>query len=272
MQPVIPPELTAPPMAYTAAQRRARAHQHPPRERFAPPWLRASLVLATIVTLALLYPRPYIESTLREESQPSATTLAYLRLMVLAQPEALEPRLLLAEQALAARDLYLSREALAPWRGRAITALPPRVALLELRLLASELEAARALAERHAELAATYIRDVQLLAPRMEPATLLPLTRFIATLGEYQAAAHLYAGIIAQTADPALRREAFESGIRALLAAGRPAQALAFAQSELAFMAPSAELWREMTRLALMADAPELAARYARRLTGLKAP
>jgi hypothetical protein len=272
MQPAIPPELTRPPMAYTATERRAGAHQHPPRERFAPPWLRASLVVATIVTLALLYPKPYIESSLRQESQPSATTLAYLRLVVSAQPAALEPRVLLAEQALAAGDLHLSQEALAPWHGWAITALPPQVALLELRLLAAELGAARALPERHAQLAATYIRDVQLLAPRMEPSALLPLTRFIAMLGEYQAAARLYGGIIAQTADPALRREAFESGIQALLSAGRPVEALAFAQSELAFIAPSAKLWREMTRLALMADAPQLAARYARRLTGLKAP
>jgi hypothetical protein len=272
MQPAIPSELTGPPMADGAAERRARAQRQPPRERFAPPWLRASLVLATLVTLALLYPKPYIESSLRQESQPSATTLAYLRLMVLAQPAALEPRLLLAEQALAAGDLNLSREALAPWRGRAITAPPPQVAVLRLRLLAAELEAARPFPERHAQLTDAYLRDVQLLAPRMEPPALLPLARFVATLGEYQAAAQLYRDIIAQAADPALRREAFDGGIQALLAAGRPVEALAFAQSELTFIAPSAGLWREMTRLALMADAPQLAARYARRLTGLKAP
>jgi hypothetical protein len=272
MQAALPPELTASPMAYAAAQRRTHAHQRVPRERFAPLWLRASLIVATVVTLALLYPKPFIESSLRQQSRPSTTTLAYLRLMVLAQPAAREPRVLLAQQALAAGDLQLSQEALAPWRRQSITALPQDLALLRLRLSAFELGMTPPASGRHASLAALYIRDAQLLAPHIEPSGLLPIARLIASLGEYQSATRLYRIIITKSADPRLRHEAFESGIRALLAAGQPAEALAFAQGELALQRPSDELWREMTRLALMADAPQLAARYARRLTGLKAP
>jgi hypothetical protein len=268
----MPPELTAHLAAHAVPERRARTYPQAPRERFAPLWLRASLVLAAVVTLALLYPKSYIESSLRRESQPSATTLAYLRLMVLAQPTAVDSRILLAEQALAAGDLSLTHEALAPWLGRPLPALPLEVALLRLRLLASELGATRPASHRHAALAATYVRDVGLLAPRLDSSELSSLARSVAALGAYRTATRLYRRLIAESPAAAARLQAFESGIEALLAAGRPGDALAFAQDELARVPPSAALWREMTRLALLADQPELAARYARRLIGLKAP
>ena len=267
-----PPELTASLGAYAAAERRAGTHQEPPRERFAPLWLRISLILATVVTMALLYPKSYIENSLRQQSQPSTTTLAYLRLMVSAQPSSLEARMLLARQALTAGDLSLARDALAPWLHRGISALPLSAALLRLRLRAAELDATAPSTPGHAEAVETYVRDVLLLAPHMDPAQLLPLARVIAGQGQYRSAADLYRRIIARSADPASRLEAFHRGIEALLAAGQPAEALAFAQHELTLVPPSAALWREMTQLALTADAPELAARYARRLTGLKAP
>ncbi|MGH8289754.1 MAG: hypothetical protein ACREV7_12125 [Steroidobacteraceae bacterium] len=267
-----PLELTASLGAYAATERRARTHQEPPRERFAPLWLRASLILATVVTMALLYPKSYIENSLRQQSQPSATTLAYLRLMVSAQPSALDARILLAQQALTAGDLPLAREALAPWLHRAISALPLPVALLRLRLSSAELDATPPSTPRHAEVAGIYLREVLLLAPRMDSAELLPVARVIAAQGQYRIAADLYQRIIAQSADAAARLEAFHRGIEALLAAGQPNEALAFAQRELTLVPTSAALWREMTQLALTADAPELAARYARRLTGLKAP
>jgi tetratricopeptide (TPR) repeat protein len=269
---ITPPELSASLSAYAAPERRACTHPEPPRERFAPLWLRASLILATVVTLALLYPKSYIEASLRAEPHPNATTLAYLRLMVMAQPTAIDTRVLLAQQALTAGDISLSRDALAPWLHQAMPSLPLSVALLRLRLLAAELNAAPPSSRRHAELAQAYLHDVLLLAPRMDSSELLPLARVIAALGEYRIAADLYRRIIAESPDAALRLEAFHRGIAALLAAGRPGDALAFAQQQLALVPPSAALWREMTRLALTADAPELAARYARRLMGLKAP
>ncbi len=266
------PELTASLAAHTAPERRTRTHEEPPRERFAPLWLRASLILATLVTMALLYPKPYIESSLRRESQPSATTLAYLHLMVSARPSALDARILLAEQALAAGDRSLARYALAPWLHREISPLPLRVALLRLHLVEAELDATRPSSLRHAEVAETYVRDALLLAPRMGSSELLRTASFIAAQGRYRIAADLYRRIIAESPDAALRLEAFHRGIDALLAAGQPPDALAFAQQELALVPRSAALWREMIRLALEADAPELAARYARRLTGLEAP
>ncbi len=272
LKPIMLPEVTASTASYTVPERRAHVREPAPRERFAPLWLRASLILATVATLAFLYPRSYIESSLRQEPRPDATTLAYLRLMVLAQPTAKDIRTLLAQQALAAGDLSLSRYALAPWLDQAIEAVPPDVALLRLRLLRSELAAAQPSSPRHAALADTYIRDVLLLAPRMGSSDLLQVARIVAALGQYRTAARLYRHIITRTSDAALRLEAFHGGIEALLAAGRPVDALAFAQDELALVPASAALWREMTRLALMADAGRAAAGYARRLVGLKTP
>lgn len=272
MGPSRPPELTASLAAHALPERRVPVHREPARERFAPLWLRASVILATVVTLALLYPKSYIDTSLSADSHPNATTLAYLRLMVLAQPSALDARMLLAEQALSAGDLPLARDALAPWAARPTPALPLAVALLRLRLLRAELEATRRATTNHGELAHAYAREVLLLAPRLDPAELLPAARFTAALGEPRIAARLYRRIIATIPDATLRFAAFRGGIQALLTAGRPRDALAFARHELPFLPPSAALWREMTRLALMADEPGLAARYARRLVGLNAP
>lgn len=266
------PEVTTAATSYVAPERRAHAREPPPRERFAPLWLRASLILATVATLAFLYPRAYIEGSLRQEPKPDATTLAYLRLMVMAQPAAVDIRILLAREALAAGNVSLSRYALAPWQHQGVAALPPDIALLRLGLLRSELAAAPPSSMRHAELADAYTRDVLLLAPRMGSSELLRGARIVAALGQYRTAVRLYRDIIAQTPDALLRLEAFHSGVAALLAVGRPADALAFAQEELAFVPASAELWREMTRLALMADDTRAAARYARQLIGLETP
>ena len=272
MEPATVPQLTTHAAAHTLPERRARSHEQPPRERFAPLWLRTSLILATLVTLALLYPRSYIETSLRRTPRPDTATLAYLRLMVLAQPAAADTRILLAQQALTAGDLSLSRYALAPWRDAGFAALPLDVAVLKLRLLRAELDTLPLASSRRTPLAEAYRRAVLQLAPRLGAAKLLRQARRLAALGQYLTAANLYRYVIAQTRDATLRREAFLGGIQALRAAGRAQDALAFAQSELASMPPSAGLWRLMTRLALMADAPKAAAQYARRLIGLSSP
>lgn len=272
MRSITLPEIQPSLSAHAAPERRAHAREPPVRERFAPLWLRASLTLATLATLALLYPRSYIESSLRQHARPDAPTLAYLRLMVMAQPAAVDTRLLLAQQALAAGDVSLSRYALQPWLNEGFAALPPNIALLRLRLLGFELDALPASSPRRAGLAAAYTRGVLLSAPRMSASELLRVARTLVALGQYGAAAHLYRYVMMETSDGELRFAAFHGGIEALLAAGRPADALAFARAELRLVPASAQLWREMTRLALMADASHLAADYARRLVGIEAP
>lgn len=272
MESVPAPELMRPLPPHAMPERRARSYWLPPRERFAPLWLRATLVLATFGALGLLYPKYYIESRLQRVTVPNSATLAYLHLMVLAQPTAVETRILLARQSLAAGNLALAEQALAPWLQRDMTSLPLDLALLRLRLLRARMAARTTSLTRQIELAKAYMRGVALLAPRMGIADLMREARFAATLGRYQMAARLYRDVIVQTRNPALRIEAFYGGIAALRASGRPADALDFAQRELPALPPTIDLWRQMTRLALLADAPKVAARYALRLVGMKEP
>jgi len=254
------------------AERRTHTRAQPTREHFAPVWLLASLILATVAALAFLYPKAYIETSLRRQPRANAATLAYLRLMVMARPDAAHARILLARQALSAGDVSLSRYALRPWLDQGFPALAPDIAALRLRLLRSQLDAARSGSAPRAELTEAYAHALLSLAPRMELSELLRETRFVAALGQYRTAAHLYRHAIARAKDAALRRQAFHAGVDALLASGHPASALAFAQAELASVPHSAALWRQMTRLALMANQPRLAAAYARRLLGMQSP
>ena len=266
------PDLTGHSPAHAVTERRAGSREQPPRERFAPLWLRASLIVTTLGALGLLYPKYYIESRLNRQSTPNAATLAYLRLMVRAQPAATATRILLAQQALSAGQLPLARDALSPWAARRSAALPLEIALLRLHLLRAELYAQQPTSRRHGALARAYTRDALLLAARMDASALLREARFVAGLGQYRAAAELYRRVIGQSRDPAVRLEAFYAGIEALRAAGQPLDALAFARRELTAIPQTTELWRALTRLALMADAPRLAAQYARRLVGLERP
>jgi hypothetical protein len=272
MEPIVLAELTSHTPGASDSERRLHSRERSSPERFAPLWLRASLLLATLGILWLLYPKYYIENSLRRQPAPDSATLVYLRLIVLAQPAVTETRVLLAEQALAAGNVSLARYGLAPWAKRGLEAIPLKIALLRLRLLRVELYAARPASMRHAELTAAYTRAVLLLAPRLAASELLRHARAVAGLGEYRAAARLYRQIMATSDDRAVRLKAFYGGIAALRAAGQPFDALAFARSELAAVPPSVGLWREMTRLALMADAPRLAASYARRLIGIEPP
>lgn len=258
--------------AHSPAVAERRAHSRAPaeREHFAPLWLRASLIVATLIALVLLYPRYYIESSLKHSSAPNAATLAYLELMVRSQPAATETRVLLARQALKAGRIALARRALAPWAQRRWATLTPDIALLRVHLLRAELYRQPLTSRRHGHLAAAYTHEVLRLAPRLDTRHLVREARTVAALSHYRAAAQLYRYVIARSPDPALRLEAFYDGIAALRAAGRPLDALAFARQELAAIPPTVALWRALTRLALSADAPRLAAHYARRLIGLQ--
>ncbi|MDA8382928.1 MAG: hypothetical protein M0037_07720 [Betaproteobacteria bacterium] len=253
----------------TLAERRVGAHQAAPREHFAPLWLLASLILATLAALLFLYPRPYLLKTLRDHPQPTLATLAYLRLMVIEQPSAADTRLLLAQEALAAGDWPLARDALSPWRDKAPSAVPPEVAAMRLRLQQAELGSPRTLSARRDALSKAYVKDLLALAPHMAPSTLRHAITVVASLGHYQTSARLCTLLIRRTRNPALRQAAFDSGIKALLASGDAAAALAFAQADLPLMPPSRILWREMTRLALQAGNARMAAEYAHHLVKL---
>lgn len=240
------------------------------RERFAPRLLLLSLFLGTLAAMYFLYPKAYIENNLRTHPQPDATTLAYLQLLVRVEPKNERLRLLLVREALAAGQLSKARTAFAPWEKVPVSQLPFAVALAGLQLRLVTLQASRANAANRTVLTDQYVEEVLALAPRMQPADLLKQARVVQAIGGYSAAAEIDRRIINESTDSRTRKIAFHDGIKALLAANRPAAALAFAESEISRLTPDEELWRLLTRLALSANRPVIAAKYARRLVGMQ--
>ena len=258
------------PVPYVRAEERPeRARQAIKRERLAPSWLLGSLVLTTLGALLVLYPKTYIETSLRANPTPNTATLAYLQLMVRAHSDDGAARVMLADQALIVGDVRLARYALRPWLHEDMSRLPIRIAMLRLHALETELHSASGEPKRHARLADAFARDIVDLSNRMSVTTLMNNIRSVADLGHFTTAARLYRSIIDRANNAALRRQAFVEGIDTLLAAGQPKAALDFARSELARTPQDNAIWRRMVRLALMANQPHLAARYARRLVGM---
>lgn len=240
------------------------------RERFAPRLLLLSLFFGTLAAMYFLFPKAYIENNLRTHPRPDATTLAYLQLLVRVEPANERLRLLLVREALAAGQLHLAQAAFAPWRNTPISQLPLTIAISRLQLRLIAFQNARSNAADRAVLANRYVKDALALAARMQPTDLLKTAKIVRAIGQYAAAAAMDRRVIDKSTDARTRKAAFYDGINALLAANRPGEALVFAESEISRMTPDEELWRRLTRLALSANRPVVAAKYARRLVGMK--
>ncbi len=89
--------------------------------------------------------------------------------------------------------------------------------------------------------------------------------------GEPQQAAEYARRWLLQAPNGTEQRQALDAVITAWLAAGKPDRALQDATMLIDHVPASRSLWRQLTRLALQAERPDLAARYARRLVGPKA-
>lgn len=239
------------------------------RERFAPRLLLLGLLAGTLVAMYFLYPKAYIENNLHTHPQPDATTLAYLRLLVRVEPHNEKLRLLLVREALAAGQLSLAKEAFAPWQHTPVSHLPLAVARTQLRIRLVAFQTASLNAVHRTALANAYVSDLMALAPRMRPEELLKKAKIVLALGRYDAAANVDRIAIRMSTSGRVRTTAFYDGIDALLAANNPTEALAFAQSEMRWLSPDERLWRVLTRLAISANQPVIAAEYARRLVGM---
>lgn len=251
------------------ADRRQAATTPPRREPFASYWLLVAIFGATLFALWLLFPKTYIENTLRTQARPDVAMLAYLQLLVRANPGDPGTRRLLAEKALVARNLPLARSALAPWQNRPIDALPVDIARLQLALLQMELLAEPAGTPARRVQKAAYITALNRLAPLLSAPQLLEEARFAQDVGLAKTVVLLDRMILRRSNDIALHHKAYSQGIAALLAAGTPRMALDFARTEISRVAHNDALWRRLIHLALAADRPDLAARYARRLVGM---
>lgn len=261
---------TSPTRAGDVANGHGLAHLLGYRERFAPRLLLLGLFLGTLVAMYFLYPKTYIEKNLGANPRPDATTLSYLQLLVRVEPKNERLRLLLVREALAAGQLRLAQTAFAPWRNTPVPQLPLSIAMLRLRIRLITVQAAPANSPDRVMLADGYVHDVLALAPRMQPQALLQKAKVVLAMGRYGTAADIDRLVIRESTSARLRRTAFYDGINAFLAANQPATALAFAQSEIGRLTPDDILWRRLTRLALSANRPLIAAKYARQLVGMR--
>lgn len=240
-------------------------------ERFAPGSLLLGLFIAGIFAAFWLFPRHYILAQMSSPQHPSPISLAYLTLAIRSQPRDTTLRFLLARQALDSGRLMLARSALLPWERRSWRQLPLAVAKLRLRLLLKEMRRLTRGTQPYTSITDEYVRGIDILLPRLSCRRLSEESNLLAGIGQFMLAVHLDRRILARTNDARLQKKAYLQGIRTLLGAGEPVLALKFARRELSRITPDLALWRLLTRLALMANKPALAARYARYMVGLDA-
>ncbi len=237
-----------------------------------PWWLPIAIVVSTVFSLWMLFPKSYLEQTLSAQKTPNAASLAYLHLLVRANPKDNTLRLKLADMALAAQNASLAHSALGPWMHSPLRGLALPIAQARLRLLRLELLSTPLHTPTRDKLQQQYIHSLTQIAAHLSPLQLLNEAGFAIQLGDYASAACLDRRILETGTASSLRLKAYQQGIDALLAADEPRAALAFARAYLNRVPRNEVLWRRLTRLALAANRPDLAVRYARRLVGLPEP
>lgn len=250
--------------------------------------------------LALLFPFRSLEEKIgRAAPRPDALQIAYLESWLTVRPDRGQLRYLLAQQLLVADDLARARAHLARLAASPDPGLRNRALLLELDVAIRELQAlppghpdrpSRMLALRErfrALLALDLPVDVGMeLARRadalgaagialdwyerlLERAPALPAvvweTAAERTLqrAEHSLAARLYMQARAAATSVAERRRLFLAGLRALQAVSRLDEALDLADRNLGALATDTETLEFLTRLALAANRPAIAQRYA---------
>jgi hypothetical protein len=273
------------------------------RQRLIPPWIALGFGLMVALGLALLFPFRGLEAELgRAAARPDALQIAYLEVWLGVRPGREQLRYLLAEQLLAGDDLDRAEFHLARLATSADARLRDRADLLALDV---ELRRLQALSpghpERPARQAALRGRFGALLARDLAPDVGTELARRAAALGAADLAALWYERLLAaQAALPAgfweaaatqalqwgehrlaarllmqaratartlaEQRRLFIAALRTLQAAGLFDEAFAAAERHLGALATDTQTLEFLTRLALAANRPDLAQRYAIRL------
>jgi protein involved in temperature-dependent protein secretion len=270
------------------------------RQRLVPPWIAVAFGLMVAGGLALLFPFRGLEAELgRAGLRPDALQIAYLETWLAVRPERAQLRYLLAQQLVAAGDFARARLHLRHLAEGADTPLRLRAELLDIDIALRELEAmtlghperpARemALRERFGTLLARDVptelglelaqRAVQvgaggaaidwferLLArrPALSANGWEVIARQVLQLGEHDLAARLLMQAREVAPNLAEQRRLFIAALRALQAASRFDEALALAERHLGALAGDTATLEYLTRLALAANRPDIAQRYA---------
>ncbi|HEB80862.1 MAG TPA: tetratricopeptide repeat protein [Chromatiales bacterium] len=235
------------------------------KERLVSPWFSAGLLLGTLAVFVFFFPKTNLNRLLAQEGQVTAATLAYLQLMVQASPKDPDLHILLARRALQAGNYALAERALMPWSEDRPTQTPLAIERLKLAILRTWLLATRLHSAARFTVATRYRKVVIAIAPRLPVDDLIEQAKLNLAMGLYQTAATLSHEALSRTDNPKEALRAFQLGVRSLLASGKPAPALAFAEAALGSIRPSAALWRDMFLLAMQAGESRHAADYAQR-------
>ena len=160
-----------------------------------------ALCLFIAVLAVLLFPKEFINQQLHSGAPPHAATIAYLQLLLRAQPSDRTIRLQLVHERLRAGQLEAAEAALAPLINRAGPASPP-VAALWLSLRRAQFVAIPPGSPRREQARADYARALDHLGSRLTLADQLVETRHAIAAGLYDTAARMAGRLLAATAPP----------------------------------------------------------------------
>lgn len=168
------------------------------KSHFVGPGHLIALCGAMLVLAVVLFPKEFINQQLRAEGPPQAATIAYLQLLLRAQPGDESIRLQLVHERLRAGQLAEAETALAPLVRHADRE-SPSVAALWLGLRRAQFVAIPPKSPGREEARRAYARALDRFGSRLSPANQLAETRHAIDAGLYVTAERLAAHLLATT-------------------------------------------------------------------------
>lgn len=275
------------------------------RPRLIPPVVLLAFTGLVCVTLVLLFPYRVLMDQVLREQRGDELVISYLKNLLRTDPHNTELALRLARQQYAARDITgmehsLTEVLVSPdfdqrlsarlllWRanedawhkapeGSHERSMLQQDLLEELAALgALDLDeqtrieiADRAFELGDSALALRLYRDIRRTASTASPDWLISRAQAREAAGSAQASIQLWLLARQRSQSLALQRECFFRAVRILIAANRPGDALALAESELGSLSDDLQSLVFMVELALRANQPATADRYARKMLRL---
>lgn len=178
--------------------------------QFLGPGQVAALCGAMLVLGVLLFPKAFIDRQLHTTAPPNATTIAYLQLLLRAQPEEPTTRMQLARQRLRAGQLQQAEVDLAPLIKRPGPP-PEQVGLMWLTLRRAQFLATPADSPQRMQARARYAQALSRYSSQLAPAQQLGEIKQATKAGLYEVASRMAGHLLTITA-PAPTAQAFPAG------------------------------------------------------------
>ena len=277
------------------------------RQRLFSPFVIAAFGLLVALMLVLAFPRERLQERLLQGREADTLTIAYLEAWLRIEPDNTDvlnelTREYLKAQRVADAKRMLTRLSVSSDPQAQLRALKVRIELAETEAYAlapgdparaarlaqfdallreaidkpwdaAELEAfaAKARALNDGALAGRYYERLARLKPDEASRWLAQSAQLKLAAGDHAAAADAFFAAQTHAATRDDERRLFLSGVQALQAGNRLADALAAADAHIGSLEGDHETLRYLTRLALAAGRPDIAGRYAKRLLDMSA-